>query len=215
MLLAGDCRDGHDHHRKDRHGFQRIRGAGVDPAAGQQRAAAGAQKAEADRGSEIVSPCTASECPRMQDEARAFWVTAPGRGEIRCEALGTPSNGEVLVQAMYSAISRGPRRSCSTAGCRRANGAACVRRFSRRVSGTREAYGASNVGRVMRGPHALTGRTVFVLHPHQTRFIVPAEAVHAAAGRSSAGPRGAGRESRDGAQRCLGRQTACWRSYPR
>jgi threonine dehydrogenase-like Zn-dependent dehydrogenase len=28
------------------------------------------------------------------------------------------------------------------------------------------------------GPYELTDRTVFVLHPHQTRFIVPAEAVH-------------------------------------
>jgi threonine dehydrogenase-like Zn-dependent dehydrogenase len=39
-------------------------------------------------------------------------------------------------------------------------------------------YGYSNVGRVVRGPNELTDRTVFVLHPHQTRFIVPAEAVH-------------------------------------
>jgi threonine dehydrogenase-like Zn-dependent dehydrogenase len=39
-------------------------------------------------------------------------------------------------------------------------------------------YGYSIVGRVERGPAALTGRTVFVLHPHQTRFIVPAEDVH-------------------------------------
>jgi len=39
-------------------------------------------------------------------------------------------------------------------------------------------YGYSMVGRVEHGPDALTGRIVFVLHPHQTRFIVPAYAVH-------------------------------------
>src|SRR5204862_2677074 len=39
-------------------------------------------------------------------------------------------------------------------------------------------YGYSTVGRVLRGPQELTGRTVFVLHPHQTRFVVPSDAVH-------------------------------------
>ena len=39
-------------------------------------------------------------------------------------------------------------------------------------------YGYASVGRVARGPDALAGRTVFVLYPHQTRFIVPADAVH-------------------------------------
>jgi threonine dehydrogenase-like Zn-dependent dehydrogenase len=39
-------------------------------------------------------------------------------------------------------------------------------------------YGYSCVGRVVDGPDALRGRTVFVLYPHQTRFIVPGAAVH-------------------------------------
>src|SRR6185369_1905817 len=39
-------------------------------------------------------------------------------------------------------------------------------------------YGYSTVGRVEEGPRELIGRTVFVLHPHQTRFVVPADAVH-------------------------------------
>ena len=34
------------------------------------------------------------------------------------------------------------------------------------------------VGEVERGPDSLTGRVVFVLHPHQTRFVVPAGDVH-------------------------------------
>jgi len=36
-------------------------------------------------------------------------------------------------------------------------------------------YGYAAVGRVEAGPDALIGRTVFVLHPHQTRFAIPAE----------------------------------------
>src|SRR5690242_21890936 len=38
-------------------------------------------------------------------------------------------------------------------------------------------YGYAAVGRVERGPADLTGRTVFALHPHQTLFDVPADAV--------------------------------------
>src|SRR5690606_35753671 len=38
-------------------------------------------------------------------------------------------------------------------------------------------YGYLNVGIVERGPAELTGRTVFCLYQHQTRYVVPAEAV--------------------------------------
>ena len=41
------------------------------------------------------------------DEARAFWVVEPGRGEIRDEDLGEPAGDAVVVQALYSGISRG------------------------------------------------------------------------------------------------------------
>ena len=37
-------------------------------------------------------------------------------------------------------------------------------------------YGYSVVGRVVHGPTELLDRIVFVLHPHQTRFVVPASA---------------------------------------
>jgi hypothetical protein len=40
-------------------------------------------------------------------EARAFWVVAPGRGELRNEALPAPAAGEVLVETLASGISRG------------------------------------------------------------------------------------------------------------
>jgi threonine dehydrogenase-like Zn-dependent dehydrogenase len=39
-------------------------------------------------------------------------------------------------------------------------------------------YGYAMVGRVETGPAALLDRDVFVLHPHQTRFVVPAAAVY-------------------------------------
>ena len=40
-------------------------------------------------------------------EARAFWITAPGRGEVRSELLPVPGAGEVLVETLASGISRG------------------------------------------------------------------------------------------------------------
>jgi threonine dehydrogenase-like Zn-dependent dehydrogenase len=39
-------------------------------------------------------------------------------------------------------------------------------------------YGYISVGRVEAGPPELLGRDVFCLHPHQTRYVVPAAAVH-------------------------------------
>jgi NADPH:quinone reductase-like Zn-dependent oxidoreductase len=38
-------------------------------------------------------------------------------------------------------------------------------------------YGYAAVGSVEQGPDALIGRTVFALHPHQSLFAVPAEAL--------------------------------------
>src|SRR5688572_26375204 len=39
--------------------------------------------------------------------ARAFWIVAPGRGEIRSEALSPPGGRDVVVRTLYSGISRG------------------------------------------------------------------------------------------------------------
>src|SRR5262249_16529419 len=39
-------------------------------------------------------------------------------------------------------------------------------------------YGYASVGEVERGPAELEGRRVFVLHPHQTHYVVPASSVY-------------------------------------
>jgi threonine dehydrogenase-like Zn-dependent dehydrogenase len=39
-------------------------------------------------------------------------------------------------------------------------------------------YGYASVGQVERGPQGLQDRIVFVLHPHQTRYVVPLQSVH-------------------------------------
>ncbi len=110
--------------------------------------------------------------------SRAFWVTAPGRGEIRGEAPGTPSGSDVVVQALYSGISRGTEALVFGGHVPRREWGRMRAPFQAGEFPAPVKYGYSSVGRVVSGPEELIGRTVFVLHPHQTRFIVPAAAVH-------------------------------------
>ena len=114
----------------------------------------------------------------MENEARAFWVAAPGRGEIRGEPLGTLSEGDVLVQTLYSGISRGTEALVFRGGVPASEWGRMRAPFQAGDFPAPVKYGYACVGRVERGPAALAGRAVFVLHPHQTRFIVPADAVH-------------------------------------
>ena len=40
-------------------------------------------------------------------DAKAFWVVGRERGEVRAETLAEPRDGEVLVEALYTGVSRG------------------------------------------------------------------------------------------------------------
>ena len=112
------------------------------------------------------------------DEPRAFWTTGPNRGEIRIEPLATPSADDVVVRALFSGISRGTEALVFA-------GRVPVSEYQRMRAPFQAGefpgpvkYGYASVGRVERGPGSLQGRNVFVLYPHQTRYIVPAHAVH-------------------------------------
>ena len=116
--------------------------------------------------------------PRSVTAARAFWITAPGRGEIRAEPLRARADDEVLVEALYSGISRGTEALVF-------NGRVPPGEYERMRAPFQAGefpapvkYGYASVGRVIEGPDALLGRTVFCLYPHQTRYVVPAHAVH-------------------------------------
>ncbi len=43
----------------------------------------------------------------MAETAHAFWIAAPGRGEIRAVELPEPGPGDVLVRTRYTGVSRG------------------------------------------------------------------------------------------------------------
>ncbi len=108
-------------------------------------------------------------------EAHALWFTAPRAAELRPERVPPPGPGEVRVKTIASAISHGtemlvyrgevpadlPLDLPTLAG-----------NFSFPIK-----YGYASVGRVLdAGVESLTpGDLVFVHHPHQDAFIVPAE----------------------------------------
>lgn len=114
----------------------------------------------------------------MQDESRAFWVVAPGSGEIRAESLRPPSDRDVVVEALYSGISRGTESLVFGGRVPRSEWERMRAPFQEGTFPAPVKYGYASVGRVEHGPPDLLGRTVFVLHPHQTRYVVPADAVH-------------------------------------
>lgn len=108
-------------------------------------------------------------------ETRAFWIAAPGRGEIRRAALAPPGRGEVLVRALESGISRGTE-SLVFRGEVPENLAPAMRcPFQEGDFPGPVKYGYCMVGAVEKGPPDLLGRRVFCLHPHQERFVVPAD----------------------------------------
>jgi hypothetical protein len=114
----------------------------------------------------------------MNGEAKAFWVAEPGRGEIRTEELRAPGGDEVEVRALYSGISRGTEALVFNGRVPESEWARMRAPFQAGTFPAPVKYGYSMAGVVERGPAQLQGRHVFVLHPHQTRFVVPAAAVH-------------------------------------
>lgn len=107
--------------------------------------------------------------------ARALWLTAPRRAELRDEAVPPPAVGEVRVRALASGISQGtellvyrgqvppdlPLDLPTLAGS-----------FAFPIK-----YGYASVGRVLDvgpGVTALApGDLVFTHHPHQSAYVVP------------------------------------------
>jgi 2-desacetyl-2-hydroxyethyl bacteriochlorophyllide A dehydrogenase len=114
----------------------------------------------------------------MTRDARAFWIAAPGRGEIRSEPLPSPAASDIVVRALYSGVSRGTESLVF-------NGRVPASEYQRMRAPFQAGefpfpvkYGYTSVGRVEDGSRELHDRNVFVLYPHQTRYVVPAQSVY-------------------------------------
>lgn len=106
--------------------------------------------------------------------ARALWIPAAGRCEMRAEALAAPAADEVMVRALFSGISRGTEAlvfngKVPASEQRTMRGPHMGGEFPFPVK-----YGYAAVGRVVSGPDRLRDETVFCLHPHQDLFTLPA-----------------------------------------
>jgi threonine dehydrogenase-like Zn-dependent dehydrogenase len=108
--------------------------------------------------------------------ARAFWITAPGKGELRRAALAPPRAGEVLVRTILSGISRGNERLVFTGHAPQSQYQAMRCPFQEGDFPAPVKYGYASVGVVEAGAAPLIGKRVFCLHPHQERYVVPADA---------------------------------------
>jgi NADPH:quinone reductase-like Zn-dependent oxidoreductase len=109
--------------------------------------------------------------------AEAFWLREPGVGEIRTVTLPDPGPGQVLVQTRFSAVSRGTETLVFRGEVPPDQYATMRAPFQEGDFPAPVKYGYLSVGEVGAGPDELRGRTVFCLYPHQTAYVVPAEAV--------------------------------------
>jgi threonine dehydrogenase-like Zn-dependent dehydrogenase len=113
----------------------------------------------------------------VQRSARAYWTVGLEQGELRDEPLPDPREGQVLVEALHSGISRGTellvhRGLVPTSEHARMRAPHQAGEFPWPVK-----YGYCSVGRVVAGPDGLVGRVVFCLYPHQTAYVVDAGAL--------------------------------------
>jgi len=113
-----------------------------------------------------------------REETLAFWIAAPGRGELRLEAVPAPLAAQASVRTLFSGVSRGTESlvfngSVPPGEYERMRAPFQAGQFPGPVK-----YGYINVGRVLEGPPELAGKTVFCLYPHQQRYVVPCTALH-------------------------------------
>lgn len=112
-----------------------------------------------------------------EELAQALWYVGPGQAEIRPERLPPLADGLMRVRSRYSAISRGTEALIAAGGVPESEYQRMRAPFMGGTFPFPVKYGYATVGEVEAGPAALVGHNVFALHPHQTKFDLPAEAV--------------------------------------
>jgi len=114
---------------------------------------------------------------KQERRAEALWYVGAGCAEIRAEILAAAGPGEVELRALYGGISRGTERLVFTGRVPQSEYARMRAPFMGGSFPFPVKYGYATVGRIAAGPAALVGRLAFALHPHETRFVVPADRV--------------------------------------
>lgn len=116
-----------------------------------------------------------ADAPVTRDtgDAQALWYTEPGQCGLQPEPCNPIQSGDVLVQSLYSGISRGTEGLVF-------RGEVPMSEWQRMRAPFQEGdfpfpvkYGYANVGRVLEGDPDLVGRLVFSLFPHQSVYTLP------------------------------------------
>lgn len=111
----------------------------------------------------------------MTETARALWVVAPGKYELRDERLAPIGPGQARVRMAFSAVSRGTEALVLGGLVAGAQAARMRCPYQGGELTLPVKYGYCAVGHVLEGPEGLVGRAVFCLHPHQDVFVVSAQ----------------------------------------
>jgi threonine dehydrogenase-like Zn-dependent dehydrogenase len=85
---------------------------------------------------------------------------------------------DVVVRALYSGISRGTEALVFQGRVPPSEFARMRAPFQQGDFPAPVKYGYASVGHIEQGPREFVGQLAFVLHPHQTKYIVPAAAIH-------------------------------------
>lgn len=115
---------------------------------------------------------------------RQFWIQEPGLGVVRTCALSPVGADQVVVRTLYSGISRGTESLVFRGEVPPSQYEAMRAPFQEGDFPGPVKYGYMNVGVVESDPaprdgrESLMGATVFCLHPHQDRYVVPADGVY-------------------------------------
>jgi hypothetical protein len=116
-------------------------------------------------------------------EAQALWYVGQCKAEIRDESVSPAPNAaasspaDVVIKALYGAISRGTERLVFSGRVPPSEYARMRAPFMAGEFPFPVKYGYATVGRIVSGPEKFVGRVAFALYPHQSAFSLPTDRV--------------------------------------
>lgn len=112
----------------------------------------------------------------MSAVSRALWLMEKNQPELRETNLAEPQPGEVVVETLFGAISRGTEALVAAGQVPESEWCRMRAPFQEGDFPFPVKYGYAAVGRIVGGDESRRGETVFSLHPHQDRFVAPGDA---------------------------------------
>lgn len=109
-------------------------------------------------------------------KALSLWYTGPQTAEIREGELTAPEAGQVQVRARYGSLSRGTETLIFNHEVPPHEYERMRAPFQWGTLPEPVSYGYINVGEIEAGDERRLGETVFCLHPHHDRFVIPGTA---------------------------------------